>query len=282
MNRRALVPLLPVILLVLWPAECRAQGALIRKGVTELVELFTKTGARQSAKELADIGGERAVREILEKAALQGGDELVASVVAVAKAGGPRTLTAIGAEPALMTRALRALPEGRMADAVIEAARQPALMGKLVRAHGDDVLAASAKHPGVGAQVIDEFGGAGLKAAKSLGTDDVILLVKAKGFRELPIAAQTKFLGLLERNPQGVTNLIKLAAGGAAIVLTADFVNKAEEKLLGGAGETGPLVGPMAATGRALGVLLVVVLGGYAAIKLLGVWWRTKRRAGAG
>jgi hypothetical protein len=279
MNRRAIVPFLSVFLLVLWPADVRAQGTLVRKGMTELIELFTRTGAKQSARELAEIGGERAVREVLEKAALQGGDELVAGVVAVAKSGGPRTLKAIGSDPALMTRALQALPEGRMADAVIEASRQPALMSKLVRAHGDEVLAASARHPGVGAQVIDEFGGAGLKAAKSLGTDDVILLVRTKGFRELPVAAQAKFLGLLERNPQGVTQLLKLAAGGAAIVLTADFVNQAEEKLLGGAGETGPLVEPMAATGRALGVLLVVVVGGYAAIKLWGVWRRTKRRS---
>jgi len=282
MNRRALIPLLLASLFALWPTGVRAQGALVRKSLTELIEVFTKAGTKQSARELAEIGGERAVREVLEKAALQGGDELVASVVAVAKAGGPRTLTAIGSDPALMTRALQALPEGRVADAVIEASRQPALMSMLVRAHGDDVLAASAKHPGVGAQVIDEFGGAGLKATKTLGTDEVILLVKTKGFRELPVAAQSRFLGLLERNPRGVTNFLKLAGGGAAIMLTADFVNKAEEKLLGEAGKDGPMVAPMVATGRALGVLLVVALGGYAAIKLWGVWWRTRRRMGAG
>jgi hypothetical protein len=147
-------------------------------------------------------------------------------------------------------------------------------MAKLVRSHGNDVLTASARHPGIGTQVIDEFGTAGLKATKDLGTKDVITLAKAKGFRELPKAAQGKFLSLLDRDPKAVVNLLLLAGGGTVIVLTADFVNKAEEKLIGKKGETGPLIGPMVTFARIIGGILAAALIAYASIKLWGVWRR--------
>ncbi len=257
------------------PVSARAQGSLVRKGGTELLEWFAGSGAKQSARELAEIGGEKTVREVLEKAAASGGDDLVRQVVALGKSSGPRALKALEGDPALMTKALRGLPEGKMADAVIEASRQPALMAKLVRAHGDEVLSASAGHPGIGMQVIDDFGGAGLKAAKELGTDEVLVLARTKGFRELPQAAQGKFISLLDRDPRAVTNLLRLAAGGTAIVLTADFVNQAEVKLLGKDGEAGPLVQPMVTFAQIIGGVLAAALAGYASIKLWGVWRKT-------
>ena len=257
------------------PASAHAQGSLARKAVTELIEFFTKAGAKQSAKGLAEIGGEKTVREVIEKAAAEGGDDLVRQVVVLAKGSGPRAIKALEGDPALMTKALRSLPEGKEADAVIEASRQPQLMAKLVRAHGDDVLTAAARHPGIGTQVIDEFGGAGLKATKDLTTEEVITLAKAKGFRELPQAAQGKFMSLLDRDPKAVANLLLLAGGGTAVVLTADFVNKAEEKLLGKKGETGPLIGPMVTFARIIGGVLAAALIAYASIKLCGAWGRT-------
>lgn len=254
------------------------QGGMVRKGVTELIEVFTKSGARESAKELAELGGETAVREVLEKAARQGGDELVGQVVALGKSGGARALKVLDADPALMAKALRGLPEGKLADSVIEAARNPELMARLVRTHGDEALTAAARHPGIGGEVIETFGASGLKATRELGTDQVIVLAKTKGFRELPAAAQRKFLGLLDQNPRAVTNLLKLAAGGTAIVLTVDFVNKLEAEMFG---EGGRLVRPMITYSWVIGGLIVAVLAGYAAIKLWGVWRVTRRTARA-
>jgi hypothetical protein len=250
------------------PTSAHAQGGIARKGVMELLEFFTKEGAR----DLAEIGGEKAVREIIEKAAAQGGDDLVRQVVVLAKSNGPRALKALEGDPALMTKALRSLPEGKVADAVIEASRQPTLMAKLVRAHGDDVLTASARHPGIGTQVIDEFGPAGLKAAKDLSTDEVITLAKVKGFRELPQAAQGKFLSLLDRDPKAMCNLLILAGGGTAIVLTADFVNKAGIEIFGKDGNPGRLTKLMVFYSWLVGGLLAAALAAYAFIKLWGVW----------
>lgn len=256
----------------LLPAQ--GQGGMVRKGVTELIEAFSKSGARESAKELAELGGETAVREVLEKAARQGGDELVGQVVALGKSGGARALKVLDADPALMAKALRGVPEGKLADSVIEAARNPELMARLVRTHGDEALTAAARHPGIGGEVIETFGSSGLKATRELGTDQVIVLAKTKGFRELPTAAQRKFLGLLDQNPRAVTNLLKLAAGGAAIVLTVDFVNQLEAEMFG---EGGRLVRPMITFGWIIGGLIVAALAGYAAIKLWGVWRFTRR-----
>jgi hypothetical protein len=239
------------------PAAVHAQASLARKAAAELMEVFGEAGARQSAREATEMGGERAVREVLEKAAVQGGDDLVRQVVHLGKAQGPRALRAVQGDPALMTRALTGLPEGRMAAAVGEASRQPALMAKLVRTHGDEALAAAARHPGVGAKVIDDFGAGGLKAARELGTDEVLVLAKTRGFRELPAAARQKFAGLLDRNPRAVSKFLKLAAGGTAIVLTVGFVNQLEAELFG---EGGRLVAPLITYGWIAGGILVAAL----------------------
>lgn len=264
------------------PISARAQGGFVRKGATELVEWFAASGAKQSARELAEIGGEKTVREVLEKAAIQGGDDLVKQVVSLGKSSGPRALKALEGDPALMTKALRSLPDGKVADAVIEASRQPSLMAKLVRTHGDEVLAASARHPGIGTGVIEEFGSAGLKATKNLGTDEVLVLARTKGFRELPRATQSKFISLLDRDPRAVSNLLRLAAGGTAIVLTADLVNKFEAEMFGKNDSPGKLTQTMVSYSWVFGGILAAALAAYAFIKLWGVWRKTRRNASAG
>ena len=283
MKRPSLILITVLAGMVFSPATTHAQEAsLLRSAITELLEFFAKTGAKQSAKELAEIGGEKTVREVIEKAAAEGGDDLVRQVVNLGKTSGPRALRALEGDPALMTQALRSLPKDELADAVIEASRQPTLMAKLVRAHGDGVLSASARHPGIGTQVIDEFGGAGLKATKELGTDEVLVLAKTKGFGALPQASQSKFLSLLDRDPRAVSNLLRLAGCGTAIVMSADLVNKIEGKVIGKNGKVGPLIGPLVNFARIIGGVLAAALAAYAAIKLWGVWRITKRRVRTG
>lgn len=277
--KSSILRLTTILLVVLFtPSAIHAQGGLVRKGVTELLEWFAGSGAKQSAKELAEIGGEKTVREVVEKAAAQGGDDLVVQVVSLAKSNGPRALKAMEGDPALMTKALRSVPEDKVADAVLEASRQPSLMAKLVRSHGDEVLTASARHPGIGTEIIEEFGGAGLKATKDLGTDEILVLARTKGFRELPQATQSKFISLLDRDPRAVTNLLRLAAGGTAIVLTADFVNKLEVEIFGKDGKPGRLTQTMVTYFWIGGGILAAALAAYAFIKLWGVWRKTRSK----
>lgn len=272
-SAKRLIPLL--ILFLFTPGESHAQSGMAVKAVRELVEIFTKSGTKSAARELAEIGGEKTVREVIEKAAAQGGDDLVQQVVSVAKKNGPRAIKALETDPALMTKALKALPDNQLADAVTEAARNPSLMTKLLRSHGDEVLTASARHPSIGTQVIDEFGEAGLKAAKQLDTDGVVALARTKGFRELPDSAKRKFTSLLDRNPREVANFLTLAAGGTRVVLTADFVNKLEDEMFGKDGAPGRLTRTMVTYGWIAGGILVAALAAYFAIKLMGVWRKT-------
>lgn len=259
---------------VFLPTCAHAQDVLARRAVTELIEGYAESWAKQFDKDLVEIGGENTLREVIEKAAAEGGDDLVRQVVALGKSSGPRAIKALEGDPALMTKAIRGLPDGTVADAVIEASRQPALMAKLVRAHGKDVLTAAARHPGIGTQVIEEFGVAGLKATRNLSTEEVILLAKVKGFSELPKASQGKFIFLLDRDPRAVTNALKQVAGGTAIVLSADFIKEIEKVIFPEDGKAWLLINPPVTYSWVIGGVLVAVLAAYASTKLWGEGWR--------
>jgi hypothetical protein len=265
--------LIPLIFLFLFtPGVLHAQSGMLVKAVRELVENFTKSGATSAARELAEIGGEKTVQKVIEKAAAQGGDDLLQQVLSVAKMNGPRAIKAMETDPALMTKALKGLPDHQLADVVTEAARNPSLMTKLVRAHGNEVLTVSARHPSIGTQVIDEFGKAGLKAAKQLDTDGVVALARIKGFRELPESAKRKFTSLLDRNPKEVANFLMLTAGGTGIVLTTDFINKLEDEIFGKDGAPGHLTRTMVTYGWIVGGILAAALAGNLAIRLMKIW----------
>jgi|GEM_PF-3309634 len=255
-----------------------AQAALIRKPVVEILEYFAKKGGREGLKELQEAGGEKAVREIVERATKQGGDDLAQQVVTLTRQQGSRALEAVSADPAVMVKALKSVPENRLVNVVTEAARHPDLMAKLVRAHGDEVLLASSRHPGVGMQVIEEFGAGGLKAAKILDTDKMLVLGRTRGFRQLPEASQRTLTGLLDRNPREVVNALMIIGGGTAIVLTADTVKKIADMLIGTPDHPGPLIEPVVTYSWIIGGCLVAILLAYAGIKLWGVWHVTRKK----
>jgi hypothetical protein len=267
-----------VFLLIITTTDVQAQSGLLRKTVTDLIEFFAETGTKNSSKELLAIGGEKVVSDVLEKAASQGGDDLIKQIVTLSKNSGPRALKALESDPSLMVKALKNIPKENLSDAVIEASRNPSLMSKLVRTHGDEVLAISARHPGIGTQVIEEFGEAGLKAARELSTDDVLVLAKTRGFQELSASHQKKFVSFLDRNPKEVTNFIKLVGSGTAIVLSADFINKLEDEFFGKNGKDGRLTGTMITMTRIIGGIVAAALATYAAIKLWGVWKKTVKK----
>lgn len=253
----------------LTPSIASAQSPVVKKGVTEVLEILTRSGGKNATEELAEYGGERAIRELVEKVAMEGGEQLVGEVVALAKSQGPRVIKAIEADPVVMTRALRSIPEDKIAGSLAESMRNPGLIAKLTRRHGAEALELSASHPGVGAKVIDEFGESGLKAARALETEDMITLAKVKGLNDLPSTSRRDFLETLGRNPKGVNQAIKVAAAGTALVLTADFVTRLKEETLG---ETGRFNRQSNTLLWSVVALIVAVFGGYAGIKLWGVW----------
>jgi hypothetical protein len=257
-----------------------AQAALVRKPAVEILEYFTKKGGSQGLKELEEAGGEKAVLEIVERATKQGGDDLAGQVVALTRNQGARALEAVSADPAVMVKALKSVPEDRLVSVLAESARRPDLMAGLVRTHGDDVLLASARHPGVGVQVIEEFGASGLNAAKSLSTDNMLVLGRTKGFGQLPEASKNTLSGLLNRSPLEVVNALTIIGGGAAIVLTYDKVDKISDMLIGTRDKPGPIIEPLVTYSQILGGCLVAALLGYTGIKLWGVWQVTRKNVG--
>jgi hypothetical protein len=255
-----------------------AQSSLVRKPVVEILEYFAKKGGTQGLKELEQAGGEKAVIEIVERATKQGGDELAQQVVTLTRKQGSRALEAVSADPAVMVKALKSVPEDRLVSIVAESARNPDLIAKLVRTHGDEVLLTSARHPGVGMQVIEEFGTGGLKAANALSTDKMLVLGRTKGFGQLPEASQKMFSGMLNRSPKEVVNALIIIGGGAAILLTADKVNQIADIVIGTPDKPGPLIEPVITYTWIVGGIVVAFLLGYAGIKLRGIWRATRKK----
>ena len=257
-----------------------AQAALVRKPAFEILEYFAKKGGGQGLKELEEAGGEKAVLEIVERATKQGGDDLAGQVVALTRNQGARALEAVSADPAVMVKALKSVPEDRLVSVLAESARRPDLMAGLVRTHGDDVLLASARHPGVGVQVIEEFGASGLNAAKSLSTDNMLVLGRTKGFGQLPEASKNTLSGLLNRSPLEVVNALVIIGGGATIFLTVEKVNKIADIVIGTADKPGQIIEPVVTYSWVIGGCVVAILLGYAGIKLWGVWQVTRKSLG--
>lgn len=255
-----------------------AQTALVRKPVIEILEYFAKKGGGQGLKELEQAGGEKAVRDIVELATKQGGDDLAQQVVTLTRNQGSRALEALSADPSVMVKALKSVPEDQLVGVVAESARHPDLIAKLARTHGDAVLLASSRHPGVGMQVIEEFGAGGLKAANILDTDKMLVLGRTRGFNQLPEASQKTLSGLLDRNPREVVNALMILGGGTAIVLTTDKVNKIADIVIGTRDKPGPMIEPVVTYSWIFGGCLVVILLAYAGIKLWGVWNVTRKR----
>src|ERR1051326_7378097 len=79
-----------VIFLNLVPSVLRAQeGTVVRNGVKELIQILTsqaeKKGAGALAKEVAEVGGETGMREILEQVAKEEGEAGVKALVKLTK-----------------------------------------------------------------------------------------------------------------------------------------------------------------------------------------------------
>jgi hypothetical protein len=275
MKRTALIAILG-LLLSPGSRPSYAQGTMVRKPIVEILEYFAEKSGREGLKELNEIGGERAVREIVERATAQGGDDLARQLVTLTRQQGARVLEAVRADPALMVKALKTVPEDRLARVVAEAARRPDLMAGLVRAHGDEVLLASTRHPGVGVRVIEEFGAGGLNAAKALSTDEVVVLGRTSGFGQLPEVSKKTLSALLDRNPHEVVNALVLLGGGTAIFLTTEKVNRIADIVIGTPDKPGPLIKPVVTYAWMVGGIVLAILLGYAGIKLWGVWHITR------
>jgi hypothetical protein len=237
--------LLTATLLLTVPASSiRAQeGTLVRAAAKEAVEIFAGQAERQGAKavatELTEFGGETAVREVFEQVAKETGEEGVKRLVQLSKSYGLDAVRAAKVAPRLTTLAEGVAPE--LAPSALRALLRPeerALLEPLSKDLATGALEAAARHPGVGVQVVDELGVAGLKASKQYSTDAIIQLVKSPEAKSIAALPATQKTGLLKRVAQFIEQHPKTVLGAAGLGLFVRY----KDELLGDKGEV--VIGP--------------------------------------
>lgn len=255
MNRWSVVALM-LLALVAGAPLAHAQVAAATRGIVEEgIELIFKRAGTETAEELSKLGGRAAVRQTLERAASEGGEGLVRRATAYGVEQGPIALRVIGRSPAKMVGALdNVAPELRTA-ALRAVEREPQLVTKLVERYGGEALEAAAKQPGVGPLLGEKLGAEGLQAAKTLTTDQSIIVARhADEIAKLPPETRAGFFAKLRSNAAGVTSFLErhpktlLTAGGVAVLLGA------KDQILGPVEET---IGPGGVvTGRREGLVM--------------------------
>jgi hypothetical protein len=219
-------------------AEATPESALARAAARQVAEFLVGQAEKQGAKELVHIGGEAAIRKVLEQVAKDGGEAGVESIVRLSKAYGvdpvrasrvaPRLTSAFVEQitPELVTGALRALgrPEER---AIIERLDSELVPG---------ALEAAARHPGIGAQVVEKLGAAGIRASERLDTEALIRLARSAEANKLAAVPLSERKGL-------IAAIVEFVEKHPHVVLTGVVVGafvRYKDEILGGQGEIVP------------------------------------------
>lgn len=220
-----------LVILVLTSAGCQAfaqVGTVARELIEQGVETVTRSAAKDAAKELAEAGGRAGVREVLEKAASEGGEGLVRKAAALGAEQGPAALRAISRSPAKMVGALENVAADLRPAAIRAVEREPAAVTNLVNRYGADALEAAARHPGVGTTLGEKLGPEGLAAAKTLTTDQAVVIGRhADELAKLAPAERASFFAKLKGNAAGVVGFLEahpktlLTTAGVAVLLGA-------------------------------------------------------------
>jgi hypothetical protein len=242
---RSWIVLLSATVLIVVPSSVThaQEGAFVRAAAKEAAEFFAGQVERQGAKavtaELAEFGGETAVREVFEQVAKESGEAGVKQLVQLSKSYGLDAIRAAKVAPRLTLLAERVSPElAPSALRVLLRSEERAVLDRMGSELAPAALEAAARHPGVGVQVVDELGVAGLQASRRYETDAVIQLVKsteAKTIAAMPAAAKT---GLLKRVAQFIEQHPKTVLGAAGLALFIRY----KDELLGDKGEI--VIGP--------------------------------------
>lgn len=215
-----------------------AQASLLTKPVVEVAEVIAKKLGVQSAKELSEFGGELAVKELLEKAVKEGGEEMAERVSYYASNYGVNALRAIDKSPASIIRALDNLPGDMIKPAIGAIEREGDTLVRLVTQYGDDALKTSVQLPGVGTKIVGDLGADGIEIAGKLTQDQAIILSKhSKDIANLPAKEKGQFLSLLKNNTNGVIETLEknpntritLATLGALFIVQDNLLGSGEE-----------------------------------------------------
>jgi hypothetical protein len=250
-----------------------AQGGAAVRVAGELAESLLRRGAgetaEKTARELAEFGGARAIREVLEQAEREGGEALVKQVAVQTEKHGLLALQALKGAKAPVLHALEGVPADLAQNSLRALVREPVAMQKLATEFGSTALETAAKHPGLAVPIGSRLGGEGLDTARRLTLDQATALSRhADDLAKLPAAERSQFLNLIREAPAKALAWIEthprlLIAGSAttAVVL-------ARKEIFGEAGQQGFIERATGAIYRTFQKPINLVLGVISALVL--------------
>lgn len=263
MKIQHLLPLCALALLLV-PSPVHAQAGAAGRAALEVMEQLGKRGTTTATRELTELGGEVAVRELLQQAEKEGGEALVKSLSDQATKFGIVALQAAKGAPHIVVPAVEKLPKELMENGLRAIAREPVAMQKLISETGQEALEAAARHPGVGADIVKTLGKEGAETLAKLSDDAAVQLARsAPEIAALPIAQRSSLLAAMKTNTAKVLTFLekhpKTLLTAAAV--TAFLASK--DELLGTNGAPGFIE-------RVLGEPLR--WGGFALAGILFLW----------
>lgn len=183
-----------------------AQSGAAARVTAEVMESVMRRGAGQAAertaKELAEFGGQKAVREVLEQAEREGGEILMRQVATQTEKHGVLALQALKGAGAPVVRAVDGVPAELAENSLRALVREPVAMRKLATEFGAPALETAARHPGLAVPIGNKLGAEGLDAARRLTLDEAAILTRnADNLAHLPAAQRSEMLSLVRQAP---------------------------------------------------------------------------------
>ncbi|MFI3291858.1 MAG: hypothetical protein R3Y46_08285 [Opitutales bacterium] len=236
-------------------------GSALRNIGEEILEVFTKKGA----KELAEIGGKEGLEQSLKVIAKEGGETAVERTLMYSKIYGSSALNAIKASPKKVTQALDSIPSEYKRNLISIVNKNPSAIANRLDNEGIDFLRLEAKFPSMGSS-ISKLGTETSQAAFDLSKKEAATLARyspcLEAAKKADPSAYSKFLTELKNAPAKTVKLLNdnpnfLLAGTA---LTAFIASKNELFREGGFVEE-TITKPTSLFTYCIAILAVIFLG---------------------
>jgi len=304
--------LISVFLLSMSGCGAVAKEATVGPGgvvLKALARFFGKESIEEVSEQLAKVGGKELFERAASKIASEGGEELAGRVATQTLKHGPEILRAIDNVPVSTKTILNALDE-IPPEQVVAASRRLAAgkegveVASSVAKYGANALRTELAHPGIGSKLIRAFGDDGAEMVVGLSDDYAVALARhSEELAVLPAAQRKSILEMINKDKDAFfrwlgdfvfknPGKIVFSTATAATLIASPSLLIEEVTEFGPDGKptrttkTGPLNKPGEAIGKAvakplgstlnwLGLVFVLAVGAFAAIKLWGQWKQT-------
>lgn len=216
------------------------ETTLVRTAVKEIVEVLGKQGGKAATKELAELGGEIAVRETLEAVAKETGEQGVKEVVELCGKYGLDAVRAARCSPGRTAKMVGGIAEELRPAALKALARKEDIevLTRIPSELAQSGLEAAARHPGVGAQVVDHLGTQGATLTNRLTTDEIIKVARQMTeIERLDPVSKRSLTDAIVKSPKQILDYLEthpriLASSTGITILLAN-----KEAIFGGKGD---------------------------------------------